>query len=298
MSQIGNALSLPRDVWGQWDRESVQLQREMNAVFNDLAASVSQVVPIAKLISYFQTVSDSGQVSVTLDGRSKAKADQQTYAYHGTPLPIINSTFGYGWRQVLAAASEGYQLDAAGRINAFDKVYSKAESITLDGDASISVDGAPLYGLRNHPKRNSRSTGVTLNGASGANWKAEVIALLKLLHDDNFKTGVTIYVNWDDWFYASNTDYSTTKGDKTIAQHVLEIAGVNAVVPSDSLAADEMIAVVKDRRVLQVMNGMPISTRPLFRANPEDDYDFDTMMSTALQIKHDAEDRCGIAVSN
>jgi hypothetical protein len=56
-----------------------------------------------------------------------------------------------------------------------------------------------------------------------------------------------------------------------------------------------MIAVVKRREVLQVLNGMPITTRQLFRANPEDDYNFKVMAASALEIKFDANDKCGVA---
>jgi uncharacterized linocin/CFP29 family protein len=293
---VGNALPLPKDVWGEWDREGIEVQRTTLAVFNDLAASVAMPMPIGKLVHHFQTISDSGQANISLDGRSKGRTDQPVFAYHGTPLPIVDSPFSYGWRQVEAARTEGFQLDSAGRANAMRTVAEKAENIVLDGDASIVVGGAQLYGLRNHPKRNTRSTTNTLNGATGAEWLADITATLKLLHGDNFKVPATIYVNWDDWFYATSTEF-TTGYPKTIAQRVLELGGVREIIPCDSIVADEIIALVKDRRVVQILNGMPMSTRAQFRANPEDDYNFVTMMAASLEVKFDAEDNCGVAHS-
>jgi uncharacterized linocin/CFP29 family protein len=293
---IGNALPLPKDVWGQWDREGIEVQRSTLAVFNDLAAAVATPMPIGKLVHHFQTVSDSGQANISLDGRSKGRTDQPVFNYHGTPLPIIDSPFSYGWRQVEAARSEGFQLDSAGRSNAMRTVAEKLESIALDGDASIVVGGAQLYGLRTHPRRNTRTTGVALNGATGAQWLAEVTATLKLLHADNFKVPATLYVNWDDWFYATSTEF-TTGYPKTIAQRVMELGGVREIIPADSVAASQIIALVKDRRVVQVLNGMPMTTRAQFRANPEDEYNFVTMAAAAVEVKFDAEQNCGIAVS-
>lgn len=295
---IGNAMPIPRDVWGEWDRDAVALQRDELAVFNDLSGSVATPMPIGKIIHHFQTVSDSGEVNTSLDGRSKARTDQPVFAYHGTPLPIIDSGFGYGWRQMAAAATEGFQLDAAGRNNANRKVAERLETIVLAGDSNIVVNGNQLYGLRNHPKRNTRATGVTLNGATGAQWAAEVKALLQLLHADNHRAPVTIYVNWDDWFYASNTDYSTNYAGKSIAQKIREIDGVANVVPGSKVNANEMIAVVKRRDVVQVLNGMPMTTRAQFRANPEDDYEFLVIAAAALEIKFDADDNCGVAHSS
>jgi uncharacterized linocin/CFP29 family protein len=296
-SLIGNASPLPKDVWGAWDREALDVQRQVLAVFNDLAASVATPMPIGKLVHHFQTVSDSGNVNVSLDGRSKARTDQPVIEYHGTPLPIIDSTFSYGWRQIEAARSEGFQLDSAARMNAMFKVAEKLEMIALDGDASVVVGTSPLYGLRTHPRRNTRSTGVTLNGATGAQWLAEIVATLKLLHADNFKVPATIYLNWDDWFYATSTEL-TTGYPKTIAQRVLELGGVREIIPADKVAANEIIALVKDRRTVQVLNGMPMSTRAQFRANPEDDYDFVTMAAASVEVKFDAEQNCGLAHSS
>jgi len=194
-TMLGNASALPKDVWGQWDREGVELQRLLLAIFNDLAASVSTPMPIGKLVHFFQTISDSGSANVSLDGRSKARTDQPTFDYYGTPLPIIDSQFSYGWRQVAAAETEGFQLDAAGRANAMRKVAETLESAVLDGYPSITLNGQASFGLRNHPKRNTRTTGVALNGATGAQWLAEITASLKLLHADNFKVPATLYLN-------------------------------------------------------------------------------------------------------
>jgi uncharacterized linocin/CFP29 family protein len=294
---VGNAYALPKDVWGQWDREGVEVQRSTLGVFNALAAAVATPMAIGKLIHYFQTISDSGSANVSLDGRSKARTDKPTFDYHGTPLPIIDSPFSYGWREVAAAQSEGYALDDGGRMNAMRKVAEQLETAALDGYSTITVNGQASYGLRNHPKRNTRSTGVTLNGATGAQWLAEVTATLKLLHGDNFKVPATIYVNWDDWFYATSTEF-TAGYPKTIAQRVLELGGVREIVPADSINADELIATVKDRRVVQVLNGMPMATRAQFRANPEDDYNFVTMAAASIEVKFDAEDNCGVAHSS
>ena len=293
---VGNALPLPKDVWGEWDRDGIAVQRETLVVFNDLASSVAMPMNIGKLVHHFQTISESGGVNISLDGRSKGRTDQPVFAYHGTPLPIIDSPFSYGWRQVAAAQTEGFQLDSAGRDNSQRRTAEKGEDIVLNGDAKIVVGSDQLYGLRNHPERNTRNTGVALNGATGAQWIAEMVATLKLLHDNNFKSPATIYLNWDDWFYATTTEF-TAGYPKTIAQRVMEIGGIREIIPADKVPSSEIIAVIKDRRVLQVLNGMPMTTRAQFRANPEDDYSFVTMMAAALQIKFDAEGNCGVAHS-
>jgi hypothetical protein len=177
------------------------------------------------------------------------------------------------------------------------KVAKKLESLILDGDSNIVVGGATLYGLRTHPKRETRTTSQALITATGAQWAADVNATIKLLHNNNFRVPATLFVNWNDWYYAGNTDY-TTNYPKSIAQRIREMDGVGEVIPASDVTAGQIIAVVKNSRVLQVLNGMPMTTRAQFRANPEDDYNFVTMAAAALEIKYDSTDQCGIAVSS
>ncbi|KGM50655.1 major capsid protein [Pseudooceanicola atlanticus] len=294
---LGNASPMPRDVWGEWDNDGLMVQRSMLAVFNDLAASVARPFPIGKLISYFQQISDSGEVNVSLDGRSTARTDQQTYAYVGTPVPIVNSTFSYGWRQVAAAQTEGVQLDDAGRLNSNRKISETLETWALDGNAKMVVAGAPLYGIRTHPKRSTRSTTNDLSTCTGAEWLADVNATTALLYAKNVFAEPTLYVNINDWKYARETDFSTSYPGKTIAQRVLE-SGVANVVPSSSVAADEIIAVVKDPTLIRVLNAMPPTTVPLFRANPHDDYNFMSMGAAVVEVRYDTADQSGIAHSS
>lgn len=298
MVPIGNASVLPKDVWGEWDKEAVDIQRDVLSIFNSLAGSVSRPMNLGKLVHYFQTVSDSGEVGVSLDGRSKARTDQPTIDYAGTPLPIFDSTFSYGWRQMLAAETEGWQIDSASRDNSNRKVAERLEKMVLDGESSIVVNGAVLYGMRNHPKRRSRATGVTLNGATGAQWMAEILATIKLLHAVNFLVPVTLYLNWADWFYATTTDFSAAYPNKTIMTRLMETGSIKEVIPASKMNPNEIFALVKDRRVVQILNGMPINTRAQFRANPEDDYNFVVMASAAIELKYDAANQMGLAHSS
>lgn len=289
---VGNAFPVPKDAWGQWDKEGIEVARDVLAVFNDLS-SLSKAVDLSVLVSYFQTVSDSGQVNISLDGIGKAKTDQPVIDYHGTPLPIIDSQMSVGWRQMLQIQRAGGNYTSAGSNNHFRKVAEKLEDLTLNGDASIKVGADQLYGLRNHPERNTDTHGFDLNGATGIQWKEAVVGGLAKQHAANFRSPSTIYLNWDDWFYASSTDYSTLYPNKTILQRVSEIAGVT-FVPASKVPVNEMLFVCKRRDVVEVLNGMPMTSRPKMRLNPEDDYVFQFMAAAALEIKFDAKGQCGI----
>ncbi|EHK8991086.1 encapsulin [Escherichia coli] len=288
----GGASTLPKDVWGEWDREAVQIQRDILSVFNDLAATNSRPMNIGKLVHHFQTVSDSGEVNISLDGRGKGKTDQPVIEYHGTPLPIIDSEFSFGWRQVLAAQTEGYQLDSAARYNHTRKVAEKLEDLAINGDQTINVGGATIYGLRTAPHRATTTHGVDLNGADGAAWVDAVKKTVSALHAKHFYTPVTLYVNWNDWFYASSTEYVATYPKKILAA-IMEIPGIASIVPASRVPANEILGVCKRPDVVSVLNGMPIVTRPKNRLNPEDDYVFTVIAAASLEWRYDAEEQAG-----
>lgn len=293
-----NASPLPRDIWATWDTEAIEVSRSVLSVFNSLASAVSKPMDLGDLLHYFAQVGDSGEAHISLDGRSSARTDQPEYTYVGTPLPIVDSTFKFGWRQMRAAQNKGVSLDGSARVNSVRRVSETLESIALVGSPKIVVAGAPLYGLTNHPKRNTRSTGVTLASATGVQWVAEIVATIKLLHADNFRNRrVTIYLNWDDWFYATQAEYIANY-PKKIIQAISEIAGIVEFVPSSSITANTIIALVKERDVVEVLNGMPITTRAQARQNPEDDFIFKTWAAAAVEIKYDSTDNIGLAVSS
>ncbi len=295
---LGNASGLPTDFWKMIDTDVGLIQRDVLAVFNDLASAVSRPVPIGPISHEFIVASDSGQTHISLDGISDGAEDRTAYAHFSTPLPIVTRPFVYGWRLAENARAKGFSIDMAPRDSAMRGIAEDLEDLALNGSAKIVVGGSQLYGLRNDPLRNTRSTGVTLNVATGAQWVTEIVATLALLHADNFRTPATIYLNWNDWFYASNTDFSTTKGDKTILQRVMEIAGIASIVPASNVPANEIIAIVKRTDVVQVLNAMPSTIIPKFRANTHDDYKFVGMAAAAVQLRHDYSNQMGLAHSS
>lgn len=289
----GNASTVPKDVWGEWDREGIEIQRDVLAVFNDLS-SLSRSLPIGKLVHHYQTISDSSEVNISMDGRGKAKTDQPLVNYVGTPIPIIDSTFSFGWRQMASMQSEGVSLDPAARNNAMRKVAEKLEDLVINGDAKIDVGGAKIYGLRTLPNRNTGTTALDLNGATGAQWVEVIKDVIEKLHADNFYTPVTIYLNYADWFYASATDYVAAAPQNTILQRIMAIPGVAAIVPASKVPVNEVLGICKRSDVVQILTEMPMTVRPIMRLRPEDDYVFNVMAAVSPEFKSDFNNQCGI----
>lgn len=294
---IGNAYTIPRDAWATYDKDLITLQRAQLGVFSDLS-SLQRSVPIGKILNYFSKVTDSGEVNSSLDGRSRAKADAPVIDYEGTPIPIYDTTFTFGWREVEAARQDGgWQfLDAATRDNGNRKIIDKLEDLVINGDSKYLVSGNAIYGLRTAPSRATGNFGnVDLVTATGAEWVEAIKRVLLGLQAKKFYGGATIYLNYGDWFAASVNDYVTAAPQNTILARLMTIPGVVAIVPSTAVPVNEILAVVKERRVVELLTGMPVTTMPIDRKNFTDEYSFQIMTAVAPQFKRDADGNAGYA---
>lgn len=294
---IGNAYTIPRDAWATYDNDLITLQRAQLGVFNDLS-SLQRNVPIGKVLHYFSKVTDSGEVNSSIDGRSRAKADAPVIDYEGTPVPIYDTTFTFGWRDVEAARQDGgwQYLDAATRDNGNRRIVEKMEDLIVNGDTKYNVAGSQIFGLRTAPSRNTGLFGnFDLVTATGAQWVSALTKVLLGLQASNYYGGATIYLNYGDWFAASVSDYVTAAPQNTILARLMSIPGIVAVVPSTSIPANEILAVVKERRVLEILTAMPVTTMPIERKNFTDEYSFQIMTAVAPQFKRDAANKSGVA---
>jgi hypothetical protein len=296
---IGNALGIPLDAWRRIDTKASQLQRSILAVFNRLARASTTPVSVADLVNYYPQVSDSGSVNISLDGRSKAAADKALVRYVGTPVPVVDSMAGYGWREMEVIRKGGGMIDTQTIANHQRKVLEALESSVLDGfeDPAITVNGAQAYGLRTFPERSTFAHGADLSASAGSVWLEAFTELCQALIADNAYGQVTVFMNYSDWFYASVTDYSTQYANKTILQRLQDIASIKEIVPASSIDADELIGVadIDTGEWGAVLSAMPMTTVPMDRRNQQDDYNFNVMAMAALQLRSDFKGRSRIA---
>ena len=293
---VGNAAPIPLDTWRRIDARATRIQRDVLAVFNRLAAANTTPVMIGDLVSYFPKISDSGEVHVSMDGRSEGNADAATVQYEGTPVPILDSFARMGWRQMEVIRKGQTALDVESIANHQRKVAEKMEDMVLNGLSSVVVGGSTIYGLRNHPQRSTDTHGFDLSATTGANWLATFSKLINALVGDNAYGRVTVFLNYADWVYASINEF-TTGYPKTILQRMREIEQIADIVPASKVPVDNVLGVagLETGDWGSVLSAMPMVTRPKQRLNQEDDYVFGVMAAVAPQFRVDADGRSQIA---
>ncbi len=292
---IGNSAPVPLDAWRRIDSRGAAIQRDVLAVFNRLAAANTTPVAIGDLMSYFPKVSDSGEVHQSMDGRSEGRADQALVKYEGTPVPITDAVASFGWRQMEVIRKGGGMLDAETIANKQRRVAEKLEDMVINGAPNIVMAGSTVYGLRTFPNRTTGTHGLTLASSTGAQWLTAISQLITLLIGDNSFGRVTVFVNWGDYTYASLNEF-TAGYPKTILARLREIEQVADIVPASKMPANNLVGVnnLESGEWGSILSAMPMTTRPKFRANPEDDYTFQVMAAVAPQFRSDFNDRSHI----
>lgn len=293
---VGNAAPIPLDAWRRIDSRATRIQRDVLSVFNRLSAANSTPIAIGDLVSYFPKISDSGEVHVSMDGRSEGRQDQATVQYSGTPVPIIDSYARFGWRQMEVMRKGGNLIDTETIANHQRKVAEKLEDMVLNGLSSVVVGGSTIYGLRNFPDRTTGTHGFTLTAATGAQWLTAVSAVINGLVGDNAFGKVTVFLNFSDWTYASLNEFAAGY-PKTILQRLREIEQIADIVPASKIPTGNIIGVagLETGDWGSILSAMPMVTRPKARMNPEDDYVFGVMAAAAPQFRSDFDARSTIA---
>jgi len=286
---VGNSIAIPVDAWRRIDQRAQLIARSRLSVFNALAAASTIPVSIGDLVNYYPQISDSNDVTVTMDGRNSGKADQANVAYVGTPVPLVATAARFGWRQMAVMMKGGGGIDLATITNGQRKVAEKLEDMALNGLSSIVVGGSTIYGLRNLPQRNTGNHGFALaTTATGANWLTAFTQAINLAIGDNNFGKVTFFVNYGDYVAADTKDYAANY-QGTILQRLKAINSVQDIIPASSVPANEILGVA-DLGMGEwggILQAMPLTTRPQARSNPEDDYTFQMMAAAAPQLRYD-----------
>lgn len=296
---IGNAAPVGLDAWRRIDERGQMLQRDILAVYNRLARANTTPMSIGELMSFYPKISDSGKLSVSMDGRMPGQADAPVVTFDGTPVPVFTSPATWGFRQN-AVMMRGGGLGVADMVAGSQRVVLEAlEDMAINGRAATNVAGKTIYGLLTFPDRTEVTAygAYNLNGATGAEWmKAFKDLILGLVGDNSFGRA-TVFCNYSDWTYAGLTDYSTTYATGTIAQRMLAIQNIAEVIPCGKVPANRLIAVnnVDSGEWGSVLSAMAPTVLPKARANPHDEYGMWAMAATATQFRSDFNGRSHIA---
>lgn len=299
---------LPRDAWLELDGITRRVMRtdEGSAYMNDLMP-LAKAVDIGVLVSLNRVSSDVGApVMRSMSGQVPVALDKVTYAYRGTPVPIFADGYKREWREWRTLQNANFDALADDQEATTAKIKRDMALFSLNGDASIVVQGYQAYGIRTNPL--SKTINV---GASGNNIRLDLPATTSdaieafingpfgaMLDANLVNQKVNIYVspeimrNWD-------RPYSGSAGFKigSLREALESNRRINKIVQTFELTGNEFFGFVPSAEYIRPLVAMAVNTTAGARMNPTDNYQFLVMGAMGLEIRADFNNRSGVFYS-
>ena len=298
--QVNGAAIIPQDVFREFDNQTTRLMRAPNlALLTDLLP-LAKALPIGKIEHVYRQVSDSGVVKSSISGQTPTELDKAAYAYDSSIKVIHQTGFGREWMEVQAQRSEAFDALIDDQANATRAIMNKMADHIYNGVSGISFKGFTPYGIKTSSKvqavdLDSSGLNIDFTSAEGAAIRAAWVRLVDALRiTNNVTDNITFYVSRE---IMSNFEkyYSTNDvGFGTILEALLRLSQVAGIKIDASLSGNEVVGVVLDSQFIRPLVGMAVSTVPLARLNPFDDYNFVTWTNVGLEIKTDFTGKKGV----
>jgi len=299
---------LPRDAWLELDGITRRVMRtdEGSAYMNDLMP-LAKAVDIGVLVSLNRVSSDVGApVMRSMSGQVPVALDKVTYAYRGTPVPIFADGYKREWREWRTLQNANFDALADDQEATTAKIKRDMALFSLNGDASIVVQGYQAYGIRTNP------LSKTINiGASGNNIRLDLPATTSdaieaffngafgaMLDANLVNQKVNIYVSPE---IMRNFDrpYSGSSGFKigSLREALESNRRINKIVQTFELTGNEFFGFVPSAEYIRPLVAMAVNTTAGARMNPTDNYQFLVMGAMGLEIRADFNNRSGVFYS-
>lgn len=295
------AARIPQDVYREMEQQTKTIMRADNQVLASDLNPLAKSLPIGKILNEYRRSSDAGLVNTSISGQIPANLDKVQYDYDGAIVVIHSTAYGREWRELEGQRSEGFDglLDD-------NEAHTRAVRDTLvdhiyDGK-DTTFKGVSAYGIKNSANTELVDLGAgglsidfTLNTTTPSDIRSAFLQILYTLRtDNNITQSINVYISREmEENFQRIYDSSGGMADKTIMQALSEIAGVAAIKTDAKLSGNEMVMGVLDRQYIQLLSGMAMSTVPMIRQNPFDNYNFLVWTAAGLQIKTDAQGRTG-----
>jgi len=168
--------------------------------------------------------------------------------------------------------------------------------------ADVTFKGTAAYGIKTSTKTvdvDLDSSGLNVDLSASTTAAADIRAAIISIRDslritNNVTQAVTLYVsqeimsNWERFYSTSDVGFGT------ILNAIRQLNGIADVKEDAQLTGNELLGVVLDPQFIRPLVGMAVTTVPLVRSNPFDNYNFVTWCNVGLEIKTDYGDRSGV----
>lgn len=300
-----NDARIPADVWRDFDNQTKQLMLsdEGSVLMQDLAP-LARNVDVGKIVSEYRRFAENElEVRRSIDGQHAKPVNNTSYDYDGALVLVHSTQVGRNWRELAGMRSAGYDALLDDQAAAVRYVRKSMVDDFVDGTPNLKYKGYSSLGIKANPNTKALDLGATglnvdLTDASTTfeqAWGVFVAALQQLQGNGNNAVGnVTFYLSDAIWFNLLRIANPGTSNTETILDGLQRIPGVAGFKRSDAVTGNEFLAVILSSEYIRPIIGMPVTTTPIPRVTPMDDWHVLVWSAAGLQVKADAQGRSGV----
>lgn len=255
---------LRNEEWKAFDNAIISGARERIRAVRDLvAAGLVTTIPngLAKTVLEYDLVGDMDDAIVSLDGVTRSENDRLEYSRKGLPLPITHKDWYLNLRALRASRLGTEPLDTTYARVAGRKCGEKTEQMLFVGGKTFGA--LTIYGLLNHPDRNTAGFGTNGNWSqtakTGADILADVFTLINLLEGDGFDGPYWLYYGGTMPGLKLAEDYKAA-GSNTIRQRILDTQRVSRIEHSSKIPANQLVMFQPTEDVVKMIEGEDLQT--------------------------------------
>lgn len=286
---------LTRDEWVELDTMVLNAARPLLPMVNQLRARglTHSLGSLGSLTSRWYTSSEVTKANINMTGRGQNN-DLPEMIRKEVPIPVIWKTLEIDMRSLMASRRLGDGLDTTAITEATQVIAEEAEKLVL-GLASVNnFNGLPLYGLVNHPDRNT----VSAAGDWGtiANILTTVRSAISALQADYHYGPYMVYASQNQYNEAALTFYDDGTG-QTPAQRILSLPNVAGFELVPYLTDGSILVVQMSNTVIDFAEPRDFSGIQLREWTTNDGLasGFKLMMVGAPRVKSRQDGKSGVA---
>lgn len=257
---------LTESEWAEIESTVLEAQRYPLRVVADLRARglTSSLGGVGSLETRWYTSSQMTKATVSMTGRGRAERDLPEMLQDAAPVPVIFKEFSIDWRTLAASRRLGDGLDVTAGFEAVRVVAEELESIVVNGNTAVQLNGRPIYGLRTHPKRRT-DTAANYGGGdwgTAANILATVAGMVGAANSQNNYGPFLLYVSQVQYNQAALFRYTDGSGDTPLGVlQLLPMIEDVRVLPPNILPDGELLLLQATREYMELAEALPIQIR-------------------------------------
>jgi uncharacterized linocin/CFP29 family protein len=247
--------TLKKDEWEELDRRVVMAAVAPLVIVNFLVARglTRSLGGLGTLVAQYNQVSEMTAATANMRGHSGVEKDLIDTDLVGVPVPIIFKEYEIDQRLLLSSRRMGDGLDVSNGAAAARVVAEKIEDLAINGDTSINLNGATIYGLTSHPDRNTGTAAAFGGGDWGTigNVTPTISGMIAVLQGDGYYGPYAVWAATTQFNQAALNFFTDGSGD-TAADRVRRMAGVESFEQSPQLDAGEVVVVALTPEVAEI----------------------------------------------